>query len=125
MDPLERWSEMKFGLTFEMTNMFARTEFIIGNFDSCEEATREAILHAKSTEIKLESLRLEVELRMARNETDKFISSAKPALRALVGVTLPRHASKRTVLAKCSKVKQMMGQMTDEQILGLHIVDES
>lgn len=123
MDTSERWSDPHFDLTFEMTELFAKTEIIIGNFASAQEATNEAILRAKSTEMKLESLLRDTELRMATDEIDKFITCCKPALQGL-GVSLPKRVSRRCVLAKCSKVNKKMGKLTDQEILGLPANDE-
>lgn len=61
LGPTRKWLELYFDTTFEMTELLARTELVTGNFEGCKEATRDTILHAKSTEMKINSLVLDVE----------------------------------------------------------------
>lgn len=120
----QKWSEDFFDLTFEMTELLARAELVIGDFDGCKEATGEAILHAKSTEMKINALVLDVEVRLTTScELSELIQCAQTALHAL-GVEMPRKVTKRHVLVKFFNFKRIMRKLTDEQILGLPMMND-
>lgn len=107
LTPAELWSDQYFDLAFEMTELFAKAELIIGNFDSCKAATRKAIAHAKSTEMKLNSLLMDVEVRLANHyETGDLVVCAYRALEA-VGVHMPSPVSRRHVLGKFFRVQRL------------------
>lgn len=125
MDRGQRWSELYFDLTFEMTELLAKAELVTGNFDGCKEATMQTILRAKSTEMKINSLILDVTVRTTSyNDLNDFLNCAQSALHA-VGVKMPSsRVTKRHVLIKFMKVKRMMRKKTDKQILGLPVMTD-
>lgn len=123
LSPTEQCSETNLDLTLQMTEDLAKAELIIGNFDSAKEAVRKVLLHAKSSEVEMKALLLDVEVRLASNEIGELIHCVKRALLA-VGVKMPRCVSKLHVLSKVFRLKMMMRNKTDEQILSLRKVDK-
>jgi len=85
-DSEEKWS-VNFDLSFEMTESLARMEFIIGNFKACEIAIEEALRHAKSIQMKIGPMLLDIELRLATNKPIDIVG--RKILRQL-GVVIPR-----------------------------------
>ena len=117
------WSDPFFDVTFEMTELLAKAELVIGNFDSCKAATEEAIRHGKSTEMKVNSMFLDLEARMANNELDMLVPSANRVLQAL-GVSMPKRVGSRHVTLLFLRLKMKLRKMTDEQILNLPTMDD-
>ena len=117
LDPDEKWTR-HYDLAFEMTETLAKMELIIGNHDSCKDMTREALFRAKTTDLKINSLLIDVECRMACNETDGSIAAANRALKVL-GIKIPSKVASRHVVLKLVKVKWMLGRKSDEDILSL------
>ena len=122
MDLLEKWSDQYFDLTLEMTKALAKTELIIGNFDACKEATREALSHGNSVEANLDALLINVEVHMVENAMEASIAAANGALRTL-GVNMPRRVSTRHVMFKYFKVKRMM-KRKNEDLLRLPLMKD-
>ena len=117
LDPDEKWTR-HYDLAFEMTETLAKMELIIGNHDSCRDMTREALLRATTTEMKIKSLLIDVECCMTCNEMDGSIAAANRALEVL-GIKMPRKVTFRHVMLKLIKVKWMIGRKSDQDILGL------
>ena len=117
LDPVEKWTQ-HYDLAFEMTETLAKMELIIGNHHSCNDLTRDALFRAKTTEMKINSLLIDVECRMACNEIDGSIAAANRALMVL-GFKMPRKVASRHVVLKLLKVKWMIGRKSDEDILSL------
>lgn len=124
MSPCQRWSELYFDVAFEMTELLARTELVTGNFEGCKEATREALHHAKCTEMKINLLLLDVEARRTSNyNLNEMIDCARRALHE-VGVQLPKRVTKRRALVKFMNVRRMMRKKTDNEMLGLPMMHD-
>jgi predicted ATPase len=117
LDPDEKWT-LHYDLAFQMTETLAKMALIIGNHECCKDMTKEALLRAKTTEMKIDSLLIDVECRMTNNEVDGSIAAANRALRVL-GVKLPRKVAYRHVVMKLLKVKWTIGRKSDEDILSL------
>lgn len=117
-----KWVTM-YDLTYEMTESLAKLELIIGNFDACKKATAEILHNAKTTESRISSLLIEVEVRMAANEVDESIVMANLALKAL-GVSMPRKIGRCCMKLKFMGVKRMLGQKSDDDILRLPIMKD-
>lgn len=113
-----RWSAEHVDLTLEIMETLARTQLILGDFEACKVTTREALNHVTATEIKINLLLIDVEVRMAGNEVEDALTTANSALSAL-GVKMPRKATRRHVSAKLAKVKWALRHKTDEDILNL------
>ena len=116
----DKWSR-HFDLTFEMSEMLAKMELIIGNLDACKEINTELLLRSKSTEMKINSLVIDVEIRMAGNETEEAIAAAKQALQEL-GVKMPHRVTFVNLLVKLRKVRRLVGRKRDEDILVLPLM---
>lgn len=126
LDPMDtKWSDEHFELTFELTESFARMEMVVGNPTACIEATREALLHAKSVEASLNSMLIDVEVRIANHDFSS-IAIAKKAL-GMLGIDIPAIPAKiklRHVLFKFLNVKKAMSKMTDDSILSLPMIQD-
>jgi uncharacterized lipoprotein YajG len=72
-----------------MTQTLAKMELVIGNHDSCKALTRESLIRAKTTEMKIDSLLVDVECCMVCNEMDGSIAAAYRAL-SVLGIEMPR-----------------------------------
>lgn len=107
-----------FDLVFEMTELLAQMQLVVGEHERCKKTIREVLTHGKSLEMKLNSLVLDVENRMATHQLDECIDSAKEALIEL-GVWMPRNVTMRHVVFKLLKVKRMIGRKSDKQIMSL------
>ena len=119
-DEQTKWSR-QFDLAFEMTEMLAKMELATGNLDACKEVNSVALFRSKSTEMKINSLVIEVEVRMAGNEMEETITVAKRALKEL-GIKMPRRITVVAFLLKLRKVRRLVGRKQDEDILGLPIM---
>lgn len=123
LDPMDtKWSEEHFELTFELTESLARMEMVVGNSTACMEATREALLHAKSVEASLNSMLIDVEVRIANHDFSS-IAIAKKAL-GMLGIDIPAKLKLRHVLFKFLTVKRAMSKMTDASILSLPMIQD-
>lgn len=123
MDPEQRWSKPFFDVTFELTELLAKTELVIGNFDGCKEAMREALQHSKTTEMRVKALYLDMEARIANNELDQLVPSVNRVLEEL-GVKMPKRVTQRHVIFNLLKVKMMLRGRSDKQILALPTMDD-
>jgi predicted ATPase len=112
-----KWTS-HFDLSFEITQTLAKMELVIGNHDSCKALTRESLIRAKTTEMKIDSLLVDVECCMVCNEMDGSIAAANRAL-SVLGIDMPGNVSSRNVVMKLLKVKFMIGRKSDEDILNL------
>ena len=121
-DEQNKWTR-NFDLAFEMTETLAKMELIIGNLDACKEINAEVLRRSKSTEMKISSLVIDVEVRMAGNEMEETITAAKRALKEL-GVIMPRRATVVKFLLKLRKVRKLVGRKQDEDILGLPLMQD-
>lgn len=124
LGPENRWSEEYFNLTFEMMEVLARTQLIVGNFDACKETTRIALCHGKTAKMNVNLLLISVEVRMAGNEVGGAIFTANQALNAL-GIKMPRKTNLRRVLTKLVKVKFMLRCKSDDDLLNLPSAHDS
>jgi predicted ATPase len=115
-----KWTD-HFMLAFEMTELLAKVELIVGDFQACIETTGEALKRAKSVDQALYLLQINTEVRMAKNEIDDSIITANEALCTL-GVQVPRKISIRTVVMKLLKVRALIGWKSDDTILCLHVM---
>ena len=118
-----KWSQGLFGLSLELTESLARMALLVGDFDTCSEATKEAMLHVDTNERKIRIMLINVECKMANNQMAESIKAAKGALSEL-GVKLPSKPSIRHVAFKVVKLKVLMARKTDEDILGLQSVED-
>lgn len=123
LNPTEKWSDSYFDVTLATTELFAKAELICGNFESAVDTTSEIVHHAKSSETKMNALVLDVEVRVANNDMGELIVCVQRALQE-IGLKMPRHISKRHVLSTVFKLKMMMRNKTDEQILSLRKMEE-
>ena len=114
-DDEKKWTS-QYELSFEMTQTLAKMELVIGNHDSCKALTRECLIRAKTTEMKIDSLLVDVECCMVCNDMDGSIAAAYRAL-SVLGITMPSKVSSRNVVTKLLKVKLMIGKKSDEDIL--------
>jgi predicted ATPase len=113
----KKWTS-HFELSFEMTQTLAKMELVIGNHDSCKALTRESLIRAKTTEMKIDSLLVDVECCMVCNEMDGSIAAAYRAL-SVLGIEMPCKIFSRNVVMKLLKVKFMIGRKSDDDILCL------
>jgi hypothetical protein len=113
----KKWTS-HFELSFEMTQTLAKMELVIGNHDSCKALTRESLVRAKTTEMKIDSLLIDVECCMVCNEMDGSIVAANHAL-SVLGIEMPCEVFSRNVATKFLKVKFMIGRKSDKDILCL------
>ena len=116
-DDEKKWTSL-YELSFEITQTLAKMELVIGNHDSCKALTRECLLRAQTTEMKIDSLLVDVECCMVCNEMDGSIAAAYRAL-SVLGIEMPSKVSSRNVVTKLLKVKFMIGRKSDEDILCL------
>lgn len=119
----QRWCEPFFGVTYEMTELLAKAELVIGNFEGCKAAIEEAIRHGTSNEMNINSMFLDLEVKMVNNELDKLVPSANRVLQAL-GVNMPRRVTSRHVMFMFLRLKMMLRKMTDEQLLNLPTMND-
>jgi predicted ATPase len=118
----KKWSN-QYELSFEMTQTLAKMELVIGNHDSCKTLTRESLIRAKTTEMKIDSLLIDVECCMVCNEMDRSIDAANRAL-SVLGIDMPTKVSPLKVVTKLVKVKVMIGRKSDEDILCLSRIND-
>jgi histidine kinase len=123
LSAVEQWSEAICPLTFEIMKKMARTQLIVGNFEGCKDIIQTALLHATSSEMKTQFLLIEVEVRMAGNEVDDALITASRALASL-GVKVPRKARLHHVIVKLIKIKFMLRNKTDSDILNLPVTQD-
>jgi len=119
----ETWSEQYFDLTYEMKESLAKVELILGNFDACKAITKDLLLYGKSTKMMLPSLLVDVEVRLAGFEMNETIAAANRVLR-LLGINLPRKIGPLRVLWKVLRMRRIIGRKTDEDILGLPMMND-
>jgi predicted ATPase len=119
----KKWTS-NFELSFEMTQTLAKMELVIGNHDSCKALTRESLFRAKTTEMKIDSLLVDVECCMVCNEMDRSIAAAYRAL-SVLGIEMPCNVFTRNVVMKLLKVKFMIRRKSDEDILCLPRMKDS
>jgi predicted ATPase len=123
LGPVNPWSEEHSSLTFEIVEALARAQLIVGDFEACKHTTRNALCHTKTADMKAKLLLIDVEVRMAENEVDDALATANRALRAL-GVKMPRKARLRHVLAKLMKVKFLLRNKSDQDVLKLPFTND-
>lgn len=123
LDAEEKWAEPNFDLTFAMTECLAQMQLVVGDLDGCKETARQTMSRAKSVEMKLPSLLVELEAHMAANEISRVIASSNNAL-SILGVKLPRKVKIYHVAVKFLQVKRLLAKKTDEDILNLPIMVE-
>lgn len=123
LDWNDRWSEENFDLTYEMMELLARAQLIVGGFDGCKETAREALDHGQTAEMKINLLLIDIEVRMAGNEVNDSLSAAFGALRTL-GVSMPEKVKLRHVVGKLLRVRQMLKGKTAEDLLSLPITKD-
>jgi hypothetical protein len=63
-----------------MTEKLAKMELIVGNFEACKKAAKEALDRGTTTEMKINSLLVDVEARMTAFELDGAVTAAFNAL---------------------------------------------
>jgi histidine kinase len=122
LDKDTMWDDM-FDLAFKLTESLAKMELIIGNLEDCKRMTTVVLERGKTVEMKCNSLIIDVEARMAGVEMDETISAANRALNVL-GVKLPAKVGFQHVLLKVWKVKRLLRNKTDEDILGLPVMSD-
>jgi histidine kinase len=118
----DKWTKC-FDLAFELTESLARMELILGNLNACKQRNEELILHSKSVQMKIAPLVIDVEVRMAGNETTETVVAAKRTLREL-GVVMPRRVTALSVLLKLRKVRHLLRGKSDDDILGLPLMQD-
>jgi predicted ATPase len=124
LGPIGKWSDEHFALTFEMMETQARMQLVVGDFEACKATILEASCHARTAEMKMKLLAIDVEVRtMAGNEVDDVIATANRGLRAL-GFKMPRKAKLRHIAAKLAKVKFMLRRKTNEDLLNLPLTQD-
>ncbi|KAI2505379.1 PhoQ sensor [Fragilaria crotonensis] len=121
IDGESKWTE-HFDLAFELMELLAKTELIVGNFDSCKEVTRDVLLRSKSVHQQLNLLLINMEVRMAENDVDQSIAAANESL-ILLGVKVPSRISMLHVMLKLFKVKRLLGRKSDQHILALPLIE--
>eukprot|EP00546_Thalassionema_frauenfeldii_P021998 CAMPEP_0178898092 /NCGR_PEP_ID=MMETSP0786-20121207/2130_1 /TAXON_ID=186022 /ORGANISM="Thalassionema frauenfeldii, Strain CCMP 1798" /LENGTH=1030 /DNA_ID=CAMNT_0020568755 /DNA_START=121 /DNA_END=3212 /DNA_ORIENTATION=+ len=109
----DNWSK-QFDLTFEMTELLAQMQFATGDFMSCKATNQELLKRAKSTEMKINAFRNEVEVRMASMEDVGKVG--KRALKEL-GIHLPERDYSLHIYSKLKKVRFLVNNCEDEDIL--------
>jgi predicted ATPase len=112
-----KWTR-HYELSLELTQTLAKMELVIGNHSSCKAVTRECQLRAKTTEMKIDSLLIDVECCMVCHEMDGSIAAAYHAL-SVLGIEMPVNVSFLKIAAKLLKVKFLIGRKSDEDILWL------
>lgn len=101
-----------------MTELLAKMELILGNLDTCKEMTSEVLARATTLEMKINSLLMDMEVRMTGNEMNGAIEAASRSLKVL-GIKMPRKIGFRHVAMKLLNVKRLIGRKTDEEILNM------
>lgn len=117
VDPKSKWTT-HFDLAFAMTEFLARLELIVGDLGRCRATVGEALSRAKSVEMKIKSLLIDIECHMAGNEMNATVTTANRALEVL-GFGMPFKVVKRHVVLKLLKVRRRIGRKSDEDILAL------
>jgi len=118
--PETKWTD-HFDLAFEITELLAKMNLIIGNLDECREMTKETLRRSKSVEMKTNSLLIDVEAAMVENKIDESLAIANRALKVL-GIKLPHKVRSRHVIMKSLKLRSMLRGKSDEDILSLPLM---
>jgi predicted ATPase len=117
LDPDNMW-DTQYDLAFEMTELLAKMELIGGDLDTCKKLTAETLVRAKTLEMKINPLLMNMEVRMTANEMDGSIAAASQAL-SVLGLNMPRKVGVRHVVVKLLNVKRLLRRKTDADILSL------
>lgn len=115
-----KWTD-HFALAFEMTESLAKMELVVGNLEACKEITNEVLLRCKSVKMKVNSLLIDVEVRMAGNEVEESISTANRCLKVL-GTDVPQRVTILHVLRKRLRVRRLLRSMSDHDIISLPLM---
>jgi len=111
----EKWST-HFALTFQMTKLLARMEFIVGNLKECEAVNREVLCRSNSIE-KIPFLMLDVEANLSSHTFDT--ATARKILKEL-GIEIPRNSSLLwQTCRKLRKIRRLLGKKSDRDILNV------
>jgi len=120
LDNERKWED-HFALAFEMTESLAKMELIVGNLEACKEITNEVLLRCRSVKMKVNSLLIDVEVRMAGNEVEGSISTAKRSLKVL-GTDVPQRVTMLHVFTKLFRVRRLLRSMSNDDIVGLPLM---
>jgi len=123
IDGEEKWLK-HFDLSFEIMEMLAKMELIVGNLDACKTANQEILLQAPSTEMKIKALVLEVEMYSISNDFLGVTAATKKLLKH-IGVNLPRRVTIINLFHKLRKVRTLIDRKKDEEILLLQRTNDS
>lgn len=123
LDPVEKWEE-HFDMTFGMTETLARAELINGNLDACRELGIEVLSHAKSADMKIAPLSLNVEVYMANFEMQEAFTAAIDGVRIVGATKFPQKVRLRHFISKLFKVKRLLWRKSDEDILSIPMNEE-
>ncbi|KAI2505353.1 hypothetical protein MHU86_9059 [Fragilaria crotonensis] len=121
IDGESKWEE-HFDLAFELMELLAKTELIVGDFTACKAVTRDVMLRSKSVHQNLNLLSINMEVRIAENDVDESIAVANESLNIL-GVKVPSKITMLHVVLKLLKVKRMLGRKSDQRILALPLIE--
>lgn len=119
-----KWSPEVLGLSLELTEVLANMALLIGDFDTCRAATKEAMCHVDTKEIRMNLMLIEIECRMANNEMLASIKASMVAL-AELGVVFPKKTKTRHVAFKAIRLNFLMKGKTDDDILGLPMIEDT
>jgi predicted ATPase len=123
LDENEKWSANHFSLTYQMTERLAKLELIVGNFEACKKATKDILTRGTTTEMKINSLLIDVEARMTALDLDGAVVAAFNALQILA-VKMPRKVSIVHVAWKLGIVKRMLWNKSNEDVLNLPVMQD-
>jgi predicted ATPase len=114
----ELWESRHFELTFEIVEMLAKMELIIGNFSACKEITENVISQNISIEKKVNFLVLGIEVRITAFESVEAGEATTNALHIL-GLSVPRKISLFHVAWSLCQMKLMLLNKTEHETLNL------
>lgn len=105
-------------LAFDIAISLAHVELIVGNMDACSLLTREALPHCKDLHQIVELMLIDIMVLLTVIDVDGAIIAINRTLKFL-GIKVPSKISIPHLLMKVGRVKSMMRNKTDRDILSL------
>lgn len=117
-----KW-EQYYDLSLEVNEKMTEVELILGNFTACDDLVNEILLHNTSEKTKLKAGWSQILAKLGRNDNVGALEAGRMSLLHNLGVYFPNKVNVLHIARKFFRVRRLLSQMSDHDILGLPMLD--
>ena len=112
-----------YDLAMKLFPLFAKTEYVIGNIDTSEDAAKNAMTHAQTWEEKEASILVLISCYTAEQRLPELVEGCLAVLNE-VGERLPANPSAVQTHFEFTRIRLRLKKLSDEQILNLPLISD-